>query len=238
MTRILWDEGERDYFAGVDRGVLYLPDGTAVPWNGLISVDENAESDDVEAIYVDGLPRIQLQSDADFSAHVESFTYPEELDDEAIFGFSYRVNRQIGYQIHLVYNALFVPGSTTKTTLSDDPDISTMAFDLSASPVQILGLRPTAHLVIDSNSAYPAAIADVEKALYGDETTQPSLPSPSALINIFDQHAVLVVIDHGDGSWTATGPDSAIVMLDSTTFQITWPSATYIDDDTYTLRSW
>lgn len=42
MPRVVWnDVGKKRYEAGVDRGVLYLPDGSGVPWNGLISVEED-----------------------------------------------------------------------------------------------------------------------------------------------------------------------------------------------------
>ena len=47
MTKLLWDQvGEREYETGVDRGVLYLPDGSGqyndgFAWNGLVTVTES-----------------------------------------------------------------------------------------------------------------------------------------------------------------------------------------------------
>lgn len=42
MPGLVWDRvGDRTYESGLDRGVLYLPDGSAVPWNGLTSIVEN-----------------------------------------------------------------------------------------------------------------------------------------------------------------------------------------------------
>ncbi len=41
MPAIVWDNiGDRFYESGLDRGVLYLSDGSGVPWNGLISIIE------------------------------------------------------------------------------------------------------------------------------------------------------------------------------------------------------
>ena len=40
MTRITWgDTGHRFFSTGVDRGVLFLQNGSGVPWNGLVSVN-------------------------------------------------------------------------------------------------------------------------------------------------------------------------------------------------------
>jgi hypothetical protein len=50
--RLLWDQvGEREYEAGVDRGVLYLPDATGeydrgFAWNGLTTVTESPSGAD------------------------------------------------------------------------------------------------------------------------------------------------------------------------------------------------
>ena len=55
MTALVWDQvGERLYETGVDRGVLYLPGGSAVPWNGLISINEMV-SREVKPYYIDGI---------------------------------------------------------------------------------------------------------------------------------------------------------------------------------------
>jgi hypothetical protein len=77
----------------------------------------------------------------------------------------------------------------------------------------------------------------LEDVLYGTDDESPRLPSPEEVFEIFEENAILRIIDNGDGTWTAIGPDSAIEMLDSETFEITWPSAVYIDADTYTISS-
>lgn len=55
MAILEWDKvGERTYQAGLDRGVLYLNDGTVVPWNGLISVEESSDAE-LKSFYLDGV---------------------------------------------------------------------------------------------------------------------------------------------------------------------------------------
>jgi hypothetical protein len=63
------------------------------------------------------------------------------------------------------------------------------------------------------------------------------LPTPEELLGIFERTALLQVVDNGDGTFTVTGPDEAIQMLDPTTFQIAWPSAVYLDAESYSLSS-
>jgi hypothetical protein len=55
MTVLEWDKiGDRRYETGVDRGVLFPPNGPAVPWNGLTAITETV-SREVKSYYVDGV---------------------------------------------------------------------------------------------------------------------------------------------------------------------------------------
>jgi hypothetical protein len=138
-----------------------------------------------------------------------------------------------GYKIHLVYNAVVKPSSVV---YSNDA-AATFKWDFTSIPVLIPDVALSAHFVIESSTAYSSTVAEIEDLLYGTESTDARLPSPSEIFEVFEKHSILRIIDNGDGSWTAIGPASAIVMLDSTTFQITWPSAVYIDAESYTIRS-
>ena len=104
-------------------------------------------------------------------------------------------------------------------------------------PVTRPGAKPAAHLIIDSTIAHPAAIQAVEDILYGSIDGVSRLPDPEELIAIFERHAIFVVIDHGDGTWTAIGPDDSIQMINTSTFQITWPSVIFLSEDTYQISS-
>jgi hypothetical protein len=63
------------------------------------------------------------------------------------------------------------------------------------------------------------------------------LPDPQEIFDIFEANSILRVVDNGDGTFTVTGPDDAITMLDDTTFEIDWPSVVVIDSNTYEISS-
>lgn len=63
------------------------------------------------------------------------------------------------------------------------------------------------------------------------------MPGMLEVVAMFENASLLKITDHGDGSWTAEGPDEAIQMLSPTEFEITWPSAVYLSSDTYRISS-
>lgn len=244
MTRISWDNPGRSYSLGVDMGVLYPKNSPGVPWNGLVSVTEKGD-DSSTTLYVDGQRYRTRLAPSNFSGVISAFTYPDEFEpyiglsggitaqSRPTFGISWRTNREI----HLVYNALAAPSSDEYSTISDQVNPVTFEWDFSTLPVKIPGGRPTAHLVIMLDYAHADAIAALEDVIYGDSANDPSLPDPADLFNLFDAFATLVIVDNHDGTWTATGPDDVITMLDSDTFQIDWPSAIFINATSYNIHS-
>jgi hypothetical protein len=92
-------------------------------------------------------------------------------------------------------------------------------------------------LIIDPSVAYPEALAHVEDVLYGSEDGDARLPDIGDLLDLFEQHAILTVIDHGDGSYTIIGPDDVVQPIDATSYSISWPSVVQIDEDTYRVSS-
>jgi len=137
------------------------------------------------------------------------------------------------YKIHLVYNTKISPGNVSHKQFEVDP----FSWDFTSLPIKIFGERRSAHLIVDASKSYSSTMEDLEDVLYGSDTELPHLPLPEELLSIFESNAILRITDNGDGTWTADGPDEAIVMLDSTTFEITWPSAIYIDAVSYTISS-
>lgn len=262
MARILWGEvGQRFYEAGVDRGVLYVADLPGVPWNGLISVSETPSGGEQEPYYLDGVKYLETSAPEEFNATIEAFTYPPEFEQcdgsEEVFnglslrqrprkpfGLSYRTKigndvdgLEHGYKLHLVYNALAAPTNRGNSSISDtiEPDI--LSWSISARPIHVPGYQPTAHFVVDSRRTDPLVLADLENILYGSDMVTAHLPTQEELFNTFQAYSGFVVVDNGDGTFTVTAPDDVLIMLDSTTFEITWPSAVYTDEDTYTLSS-
>lgn len=261
MPRIIWNEfSDRFYETGIDRGVLYDPDGIGVPWNGLISVTEKVSGTESTPIYYDGVKYGDHLSLGDYAATLRAYTYPEEFlqfegtvdvgnglyaanQQPLRFGLSYRTriaNEEeginLGYKLHILYNLIAVPSDRNYQTLTEG---SAMEFEwtISAIPGEVPGFRPTAHLIFDSRRMSPILLSDIEDSLYGDNVNPARLPPISSLVNFVDAWVVIRITDNGDGTWTAEGPDDLIAMLDETTFQITQANATYLDANTYMISS-
>jgi hypothetical protein len=249
MTAIEWDL-DRRYEHGVSRAVVYLPDAPPVAWNGLVSVEEDAPAA-FETMYFDGDVYVTPQPRSEFSATIAAYTYPENLSDyvdslgytldlqrKPPFNLTYRTEDGDSYRIHLVYNATLVPNSLSMATMAQELAPAVFGWGLVTKPKTIPGARQASHLYIRAADASPEAIAALSDILYGTATTDPRFPSPTDVLGIFESNPRLRIIDHGDGSWTAIGPDEWITMTSPTSFEITSPSAVWIDGDTYTISNW
>lgn len=200
--------GERIYETGVDHGVLYpygsseAPYATGVAWNGLTNVSESPSGAEPSPIYADNIKYINLMSAEEFSATIEAYTYPEEFAEcdgskelapgvyagqqaRKTFGLCYRTKigndvdgEDHGYKLHLIYGALAAPSERSYGTINDSPEASTFSWEISTTPVEVTGGKPTAYLTIDSTKADATKLAALEKILYGDGATGPKLPLP------------------------------------------------------------
>lgn len=266
MPRINWNaNGERYYEAGIDRGVLYTQGNPGVPWSGLISVSEKPSGGGSVAYYIDGQKYINMSASEEYAATLQAYTYPDEfevcdgtagVDSQSAglfvmhqrrqsFGLAYRtmigndVSESLAYKLHIIYNALVAPSDRSFTSITDTISTSNFSWDITATPPLISGFRPSSHIVIDTRIAHPGAISDVEDILYGTDSTSARLPDLSELVTVFQTNALFIVVDNGDGTWTATAPDDldVIEFSDDSHFTITWSSAVPISDTEYTLSS-
>lgn len=245
MSLNIWGSpSTRSYETGIDRGVFYSNTGIAVPWNGLISVSEKSFGEEQAFIYIDGERRRNNVSLGSFEASIEAYTYPSEIESNQKFNFSYRTligttldSEKQDYKLHIVYNALATPTDKDYSTVNDSAEPLVFNWDISTTPLKLTNARASAHFVIDTRVAYPWALEAIEDILYGSDTTEAYLPSLGELLAIFEDSSILKITDHGDGTWTAEGSDEIIQMLDATTFQISWPSAVYINEETYQISS-
>lgn len=215
MSVISWDNvGEKIWETGVDHGVIYTPTahgvyGGGVAWNGLTAVNEKPTGAEANDQYADNIKYLTLYSAEDFEATIEAFTYPDEFAEcdgvkfvaEGVgisqqarqpFGFCYRTlmgndvkNQEFGYKIHIVYGCMVTPSEKNYETINDSPEAITFSWDLTTIPVPVPGMKPTAHISINSTLADPALIADLEKILYGTEDQDPRLPTPEEVMAIF-----------------------------------------------------
>lgn len=261
MATLVWDQsGERSYQSGVDRGVLYLNDGTVAVWNGLINVEESTDSE-LKQFYHEGVKYLQNLVPGDFSAKLTAFTYPEEFDSvtgiadfnpgldfydqpSKSFGLSYRskigtdLDADHGYKIHLLYDLLANPEAHTFTTLQDKGEAIEFSWALTGTPQKIAGHRPTVHLSIDSTTTPPEILSALEGELYGTDRSDPRLPPLTEVAKYFGYLGALIIVDNGNGTWTAIDPeDTYLTMLDDTTFQIENADAEFLDPVTYKISS-
>jgi hypothetical protein len=235
MAVLQWDPLDRSIQTGVERGVLYPKNAPGESWSGLINVFEEPTSNS-EALYFEGRKYFDNNTDDCPTFAVDAFTYPDALFQYPIFDFSYRTQYHDGYQIHLIYNVQVPSGDENYQAIGDSVNPTNFSWTFTTSAVDIPNAKPSSHLIVDSNQVASNLLTLLEEQLYGTANFNPYMPTADEVVGIF-QSTGFVIVDHGNGSWTAIGPDSAIVMLDATSFQITWPSATFIDAESYSISS-
>lgn len=243
MPVLEWDKlGSRVYETGVDRGVLYLDEGVAIPWNGLTSVVEKSNTT-VTAVYYDGMKINDIISPGVFSATLKAFTYPDEfmeidgygkLNDGLFvsdqppkpFSLSYRtqisndVDGLFGYKIHILYNCWVDPSDRTHVTTAGTLAPVEFEWAITAVPEDLPNMRPTAHIIIDSTDFAPGLLAEIEEILYGSDDAFPGLIPMADLIAFMGEWyrdnppppPLIDIEDLGDGTWTATTTDSSLVV--------------------------
>lgn len=239
MTRLVWDEiNTRELYFGVDKVAVFPRIGSPVPWNGMLSVSEEPEDAESTVYYYDGQSYVKQKTAENFAASIEAITYPEVLDRDEMFDLTYRVQVGNGYDIHLVYNATLSPTQVDRSTLDDTATTANFKWKMTAVPEPVDQLRAVAHVILNTEDTAPAAMAIVTDLLYGTDHSNPRIPHLPELLTTYETNAVFKVVDHGDGTWTATGPDDWFVFPDGTSFQITSPSAVWLDSESYRLSNW
>ena len=214
MSKIVWDAiGEHTFETGVRNGVLYLKDAegaysNGVAWNGLTSVSESPEGAEPTDLYADDIKYLSLMSAENFKATIEAYTYPvefEECDGSATiakgvvigqqsrkpFGLCYRTaigndtdGNEHGYKLHIVYGCQASPSEKQYSTINDSPEAITFSWEVSTTPVNVTGKKPTATLIIDSTKTDKAKLTALEAILYGSEQTEPRLPLPDEIATL------------------------------------------------------
>lgn len=217
MSKLVWDKsGEHIYETGVDHAVLYPEvDGgypLGIAWNGLTTVTESPSGAEANAMYADNIKYLNILSAEEFGATIEAYTYPDEFcvcDGSASptkgmyvgqqsrqhFGISYRTvlgndtkSNDYGYKLHLIYNCLAAPSEKAYASVNDSPEAISFSWEVSTTPVQITGYKPTATIIIDSTKADQTKLAALETILYGVDKTgeidavDPRLPLPDEVI--------------------------------------------------------
>lgn len=235
MSKIVWDKtGERFYETGVDHAVLYpisaagLYNG-GVAWNGITAINESPSGAEPNNLYADNIKYLVLVGAEDFGLTIEAYTYPDEWEqcdgsaeiapgvlagqqNRKIFGLSYRTKlgndvdgQDHGYKLHLVYGGLASPSERGYQTVNDSPEPINPSWEVTTTPVDVPGFKPTARLIITSTKADPAKLAALETILYGSEEAEPRLPLPGEVIELLKADAVTVITAAESGDTTLFG---------------------------------
>lgn len=214
MSKLVWDQtGERIYETGVKNGVLYVQgvSGTydkGVAWNGLTAVTESPSGAEASPLYADDIKYLNLMSNEEFGATIEAYTYPEEFAEcdgsasiakgvyigqqaRKTFGLSYRTvigndvdSNDYGYKLHLIYGALAAPSEKAYATINDSPEAITFSWEVTTTPVNVKGFKPTASVTIDSTKVEAEKLAALEAILYGTEEKEARLPLPDEIATL------------------------------------------------------
>ena len=210
MSKLVWDaQGERYFETGVKKGVLYVMGadgkyGNGVAWNGLTAVTESPSGAEATALYADDIKYLNLVSAEEFGATIEAYTYPDEFaacdgsaalatgvmigqQKRSTFGLCYRttvgndVDSELGYKLHIIYGCLAAPSEKAYATINDSPEAITFSWEVTTTPVEVEGFKPTACITIDSTKVDDTKMAALEAKLYGSESEEPTLPMPSEI---------------------------------------------------------
>jgi len=213
MAKLVWDKtGDRLYETGVKNGVLYIPTAgvysKGVAWNGLTAVTESPSGAEATALYADDTKYLSLMSAEEFGATIEAYTYPDEFaacdgsaeladgvmigqQKRSTFGLCYKTTigndtdgNDHGYKLHIIYGAMAAPSEKAYASINDSPEAITFSWEITTTPVNVTGAKPTASLVIDSTKADPSKLAALEDILYGKDgepANEPRLPLPDEI---------------------------------------------------------
>ena len=221
MAKIVWDKtGEHFYETGVKNCVLYIPTegvySKGVAWNGITAITESPSGAEATALYADDTKYLNLYSVEEFGATIEAYTYPDEFAEcdgsaELVagvkigqqarkpFGLCYRTTigndtdgNDHGYKLHIIYGAMASPSEKSYNTSNDSPEAVTFSWELTTTPVNVAGAKPTASITIDSTKVDEQKLAALEEVLYGKDGTgsdhtgaaEPRLPLPDEIKTI------------------------------------------------------
>lgn len=218
--KLVWDNvGERFYETGVKNCALYLQntDGSypkGVAWNGISAINESPSGAESSPIYADDTKYLNLISNEELSASIEAYTYPDEFAEcdgsaeiatgitigqqpRKAFGLAYKttlgndiVGNEYGYKLHLLYGCKAAPSEKAYSTINDSPEAITFSWEISTTPVNVKGFKPTSNLTIDSSKVDPEKLAALEAILFGSESAEARLPLPDEIITLVGEPTV------------------------------------------------
>lgn len=238
-TTLTWDNIEdRTYSQGVDRATLYLDDGSAVPWSGIVSIEENAAIS-LDHTYFEGTKRSSTVKVDSFTGTIEAISFPDEIlrlqGDESLSSgiylstqhlepFSMSFRTMIGnavegsgasYRIHILLGLLITPQDRAYTTINDSAEVETFKWDINSIPPEIGSYRPTSHIILEEDKIPEPLLESLYSSLYGDGENPPEFSSIDHIIDKILGFTDWQFNDLGDGTFEATPFDpEELVQID------------------------
>ena len=189
--------GERRIETGVDHCALYVYDpstktyGKGVAWNGITAISEKPEGAEATDLYADNILYLSLLSAEKLKGTIEAYTYPDEFEacdgsseltkgvkigqqDRVAFGLVYRTKigddvagQDRGYKLHVLYGCKASPSEKGYKTVNDSPEAISFSWDISTTPVNVAGAKPTSLLTISSLEVDATKLKALEAKLFG-----------------------------------------------------------------------
>lgn len=189
--------GERRIETGVDHCALYVYDpntktyGKGVAWNGITAISEKPEGAEATDLYADNILYLSLLSAEKLKGTIEAYTYPDEFEacdgsaelakgvkigqqDRVAFGLVYRTKigddvagQDRGYKLHVLYGCKASPSEKGYKTVNDSPEAISFSWEISTTPVNVTGAKPTSLLTISSLDVDPTKLKTLEAKLFG-----------------------------------------------------------------------
>ena len=189
--------GERRIETGVDHCALYVYDtstktyGKGVAWNGITAISEKPEGAEATDLYADNILYLSLLSAEKLKGTIEAYTYPDEFEacdgsaeltkgvkigqqDRVAFGLVYRTKigddvagQDRGYKLHVLYGCKASPSEKGYKTVNDSPEAISFSWEISTTPVNVAGAKPTSLLTISSLDVEATKLKALEAKLFG-----------------------------------------------------------------------
>ena len=198
--------------SSLNEGAGGWSDGVA--WNGLTNVSEKPSGAEPTPLYADNIKYLNLISNEEFGATIEAYTYPDEFAEcdgsasiangvvigqqkRKTFGLCYRTKigndvdgNDKGYKIHFIYGCTAAPTEKGYATIHDSPEAITFSWEISTTPIDVTGFKPTACITIDSTKVNDSTkMTELENWIYGTTTNPPTFPTVTKLLSIFGTQA-------------------------------------------------
>lgn len=214
FAALTWDDtGKKIYETGTKKGVLFVMDtngsyGAGVAWSGLTAITESNSGAEETTLWADDIKYASMRSAEEFGATIEAYQCPHEFyicdgsaelatgvtinqQDRRGFGLSYVttvgndvMGNSYGEKIHLIYGATASPSERSYQTINDSPDAITLSWEITTTPVNVTGHKPTAHIVIDSTKVDSTKLDNFKEILYGSTTAAARLPLPDEVASL------------------------------------------------------